>query len=203
MTGPALCDVLGGGITYPKGDDASNMDCDFVGGARFMTSDEPDPAATFECAARVGTGSTDDPERPMEAMSVAVADMGVTATCNAGFLRDDAILAVVFLTDEDDNEGDGSMGDVASWRQALLDAKQANEAAIVVVGLFGDGDLPNALCPTLGMGGAETSPRLRAFVDSWGAQGLFGSICADSYDAVYADTLDLIGTTCDAFVPGG
>jgi hypothetical protein len=195
---PEECeDILGAGVIHPKGANASNMNCNFQNGMRFMTDNEPNLVQSFQCAARVGTDSTDDPERPMEAMVNAVADVGPASVCNTGFLRDDAILVVTFVTDEDDNAGDGSTGDVALWHQALVDAKNGNEEAIVVLGLFGDDDLPNPIC----LGGAETSARLRAFLDSWGDKGLFGSICAADYDDFFQAAVDTIDTTCDEFQP--
>jgi hypothetical protein len=195
---PAQCEnILGAGVTYPKGANASNMDCNFANGLRFMTDAEPNLVQTFQCAARVGTDSTDDPERGMEAMVNAVADAGPASICNFQFLRDDAILVVTFVTDEDDNAGDGSIGSADTWRQALIDAKNGNEDAIVVLGLFGDDDLPNAIC----QGGAETSPRLRQFLDSWGDKGLFGSICSPDYDDFFQSAVDTIDTTCDEFMP--
>jgi hypothetical protein len=198
VTQPEQCEnILGAGVTYPKGANASNMDCNFENGLRFMTDAEPNLVQTFQCAARVGTDSTDDPERGMEAMVAAVADAGPANICNFQFLRDDAILVVTFVTDEDDNAGDGSSGGPDLWHQALVDAKNGNEDAIVVLGLFGDDDLPNAICN----GGAETSPRLRQFIDGWADKGLFGSICSPDYDDFFQSAVDLIDTTCDEFMP--
>lgn len=195
---PAQCEnIVGAGVTWPKGADASNIDCNFSTGLRFMDSDQPNLAGAFQCAARVGTGSTDDPERPMDAMVQSLSNTNPVVTCNSGFLRDDAILVVTFVTDEDDNAGDGSGGGVDLWRQALIDAKNGDEQAVVVLGLFGDDDLPNAICG----GGAEVSPRLRQFVDSWGDKGVFGSICASDYDDFFQSAVDIIDTTCDEFEP--
>ncbi len=195
---PAQCeDVLGAGVIWPKGSDASNVNCNFSNGLRFMDSNQPNLAGTFQCAARVGTGSTDDPERGMEAMVQSLSNQNPIATCNFGFLRDDAILVVTFVTDEDDDAGDGSAGTVDSWRQALIDAKNGDDQAIVVLGLFGDDDLPNPICN----GGAEVSPRLRQFTDSWAERGVFGSICATDYDDFFQSAVDIIDTTCDGFEP--
>jgi len=133
----------------------------------------------------------------MEAMVAAVSGAGAAGTCNEGFLRDDAILVVTFVTDEDDNAGDGSTGTVETWRQALIDAKNGDDQAIVALGLFGDDDLPNPICN----GNAETSARLRAFLDSWGDKGFFGSICAPDYDEFFQSAVDIIDTTCDEFEP--
>jgi hypothetical protein len=201
VTQPMQCEnILGAGVTHPRGSlDASNKDCEFATGKRFFDSDQPNLLSTFNCAAGVGTGSTDDPERPMEAMVAAVSGQGPAGSCNADFLRDDAILVVTFITDEDDDPGDGSAGTVETWRQALITAKNGDESAIVVLGLFGDGDLPNQICN----GGAEASPRLRAFLDSWGGNGFFGSICAANYNAFFQEAVNIIDTTCDEFQPPG
>lgn len=200
VTQPMQCeDILGAGVTFPRGHNASNQDCDFVGGQRFMTDAEPNLAASFQCAARVGTDSQNDPERPMEAMVQAVSGQGAVGGCNTGFLRDDAILVVTFITDEDDDPNDGSAGTVETWRQALITAKNGDEEAIVMLGLFGDGDLPNPVCG--GLSDAEVSPRLRQFLDSWGDKGFFGSICAPDYDDFFQTAVDIIDTTCDEFEP--
>ena len=205
QTQPLECeDVLGAGVTYPRGMGASNTDCMFSSGARYMDTTEVDLVGKFSCAAKVGTGSTMDPEKPMEAMVAAVSGNGPAGTCNEGFLRDDAILVVTFITDENDDAGDGSNGTVDGWRQALIAAKNGDESAIVVLGLFGDQDLPNPICPPgdpNNGGVAEPSPRLREFLDSWGERGFFGSICASSYDQFFLDAVSIIDTTCDDFVP--
>ncbi len=204
-SGPLECeDVLGAGVTHPRGPEASNRECNFVSGARYIDSNEADLVETFACAADVGTGSNSlDTEKPMEAMVEAVSPASGASTCNTGFVRDDAILVVTFITDEDDNND--SKGEVAGWRQALIAAKGGDENAVVVLGLFGDQDLEGgAICPPLdpdGNDGAEPSPRLRAFVDSWGERGFAGSVCADTYAPFFEEAVGIIDTTCEEFVP--
>ena len=203
VTQPEECeDVLGAGVTHPRGEGASNQDCMFATGARYMDNNEPDLSAAFECAAQVGVSSYAGTERPMEAMVQAVTPSTEAAACNEGFIRDDAILVVTFITDEDDAFGD-SAGTPAGWKQALVAAKNGDENAIVVLGLFGDNDQPGAICQALGSGtdGAEPSPRLREFVDSFGPKGFFGSVCAPSYDEFFQEAVGLIDTTCDEFIP--
>lgn len=204
VTMPLECeDVLGGGITHPRGSGASNTDCNFASGARYMDSNEPDLAAAFDCAATLGTGSQAPTEKPMEAMVNAVSPNTDAATCNEGFIRDDAILVVTFITDESDDAGD-SLGTVEGWRQALIAAKGGDETAVVVLGLFGDNDLPGAICQTPSKNsnaGAEEAPRLRQFVDSWGDRGFFGSVCASDYDDFFTEAVGIIDTTCDEFNP--
>ncbi len=203
VTQPFECeDVLGAGVTYPRGGQASNQDCNFSTGARYMDSGEPDLPSTFACAADVGTGSTAGTEKPMEAMVQAVTAGTAAAGCNTGFVRDDAILVVTFVTDEDDNND--SAGTVIGWRQALIAAKGGDETAVVVLGLFGDNDQVGGICPPLNEDsndGAEPSEKLRAFVESWGPQGFAGSVCADSYNDFFQSAVDIIDTTCEDFTP--
>ncbi len=205
VTKPAMCeDVLGAGVTFPKGQSSSKKDCSFASGARYMDVTEPDLTAAFACAAKVGTGSTSDPEKPMQAMINAVQPKGEAADCNYGFLRSDAILVVTFITDEDDNAGDGSLGTVDGWHAALTAAKKNDETALVVLGLFGDTDKNDAICPPFNeesKSGAEPSPRLRLFVESFGERGIAGSVCADSYAQFFKDAVGIIDETCDGFVP--
>ncbi len=203
---PLECeDVLGAGVEFPRGAAATETDCNFASGKRYMDSSEPDLAGTFACAAKVGTGSTAlNAERPMEAMVAAVTPSTPAWGCNDGFLRDDAILVVTFITDEDDNVGDGSGGTVEGWRQALISAKKGDPNAIVVLGLFGDNDQPGGVCAPFdpdASNGAEPSPRLREFTESWGDHGVAGSVCAPSYQQFFVDAVSVIDTTCDAFVP--
>jgi hypothetical protein len=199
ITKPEECeDVLGAGVIHPKGQSSSGKNCNFQSQSRYMDITEPDLTASFSCAAKVGTGSTDDPERPMQAMVAAVAPKGESTDCNLGFLRSDAILVVTFITDEDDDAGDGSNGTVEGWKASLIAAKKGDASALVVLGLFGDGDQVNPVCTK---DAAEPSPRLRAFVDSFGDHGVAGSVCSPSYQTFFQEAVAIIDTTCDGFVP--
>jgi hypothetical protein len=197
-------DVLGAGVVYPRGAEASNMDCGFSDmGERYMDSNEEDLTAAFQCAAKVGTGSSASTEKPMEALVNAVTPSTPAFACNEGFIRDDAILVVTFITDESDDQGD-SAGTVDGWRQALISAKNGDETAVVVLGLFGDNDQPNPICGPYdpdSYDGADPAPRLRSFVDSWGDHGFAGSVCASNYDQFFQEAVGIIDTTCEDFVP--
>ncbi len=189
---PTGCPVtLGAG----KAEDPLGADCGIEDGRRYMTDTQPDLVGTFECAALVGAGG-DGNERAMEAMSEAVTTQTATAGCHEGFLRDDAILVVTFITDEED---EGSAGNPATWKQTLVDAKHGNEEAIVVLGLLGDAGLAGSPC---GPGAADDAPRLREFAESF-TRGQWGSVCAPSYNAFFDAAVSVIDTTCDEFVPEG
>ena len=190
ITQPLECeDVLGAGVVHPRGAGTMGKACGFAEGQRYLESSDPEFVSKFECAAKVGIGSTMEPELMMNALTSALASAGEVATCNTGFLRDDAILVVTFITDEDDNDGDGSEGTPASWKSALVSAKNGDPEAIVMLGLFGHD------------GCAEQSERLEEFTASFGDHGFTGSICADSYDAFFDDAVAIIEGTCDEFMP--
>jgi hypothetical protein len=205
-TQPFECeDVLGAGVTHPRGRGATSMDCEFATGKRYMDANEPDLAAAFACAAKVGTGSSADTEQPMDAMVQALASEGPAATCNDGFVRDDAILVVTFITDEDDDPTD-STGSPAGWYEAIAAAKGGDDSAIVMLGLLGDNDEPGGICQPLSHDfatGAEPAPRLREFVGMWGDRGHIGSVCATDYAPFFTAAVDSIGKACDEFVPQG
>jgi hypothetical protein len=79
-------------------------------------------ADTFACIAQIGVDGCGF-ERPLEAVRLALDGSNLE---NAGFLRDDAALAVLFVTDEDDcsaedtdlytTDGDGPLGPLSSFR---------------------------------------------------------------------------------------
>jgi len=173
--------------------------CGIPGVQRFMQSDQTDLEDTFSCLAKVGTlGNVD--ERPIEALlrATGAAPGDLDEECNAGFSRDDAILVVTIITDEEDERSDG---DPESWKRALLATKRGNERAVVVLGLLGDAEVPGGLpggpCDPLY---ATDSPRLRHFVEGF-ELGSLGSVCADDYSEFFAQAVSTIDTACAEFEP--
>ncbi len=201
----AACDMSYGSGRIADGLGAG---CGIADGRRYMLDSQPDLAATFECAASVGVGGDGD-EKPMHA-AIAAASQPANAPggCNAGFLRDDALLVLVFITDEeDDPEGgaDGSPGGPHDWYDAIVAAKRGDPESVVVLGLVGDGNLPGALCPTPwdpGADGAEPAPRLQEFVRLF-PRGALGSVCAVDYAPFFFEAVGVIDAACDAFRPVG
>jgi hypothetical protein len=196
-------DVLAAG----KNDDLNGNPCNFSSGTRFVTDAEANLVGAFECAGRVGIAGS-GAEKTMQSMVEAVTVQNGAGQCNAGFLRDDAILVVTFITDEhDDDTSSESTGDPATWKSALVTAKNGDENAVVVLGLIGDLDQPSPVCTedltqTGGVDGAEASPRLRQFAESF-VYGQWGSVCSPSYDVFFEQAVGVIDTACDEFVPPG
>jgi hypothetical protein len=200
-------------ITQTSGVDSSNGVCGpFASGKRFMTEAD-DLETKFACAAQIGT-SGDGNERPMAALSAALSP-GLTGPgmCNEGFLRDDALLVVVLITDEeDDHELDGCMqdpqpgspGDPAGWFNAVIAAKGGDESKVVVLSLVGPSEPPQ--CPALdkcngGIDGAEVATRVLEFTDMF-TYGFVGPIC-EPYGPLFVEAIGVIKSACDEFEPPG
>ena len=188
---PEGCDhEIGAG----KANDPLGNPCGIDGDLRYMLDSQTNLEQTFSCLALVGTGG-DGLERPMDATLDAIGVQSEGGGCNEGFLRDDAILVVTIISDEDDV--DQSMGNPASWKQALVDAKGGNEEAVVVLGLVGDGGAMGGQCP-----GDVDAPALRSFTESF-PYGVVGSVCAPDYSPFFVQAVSVIDTACDEFVPVG
>jgi len=211
-------------------DDATDCDFEFGAGQRFglVESREclpagqhyhaelpgADPAVLdemFQCAANVGIYG-DGNEMPMAAIEQAIdAARNGPGGCNEGFLRDDAVLVVTLITDEEDDHeylgAVGSPGEPGDYYQALVTAKNDDPMAVVMLALIGDPDQPNGICPpgatpgTTGVG-AEAAPRLRALTELF-PYGVAGSVCAADYSPFLVDAVSVIDTACDEFVPPG
>jgi hypothetical protein len=193
---PSECDtVLGAGVTYPMGDDATNQLCTFSSGARWMDASEPDLSASFQCAAHLGS-SGDGNEKPMSSMVSALSEqLTAPGGCNEGFVRDDAILVITIITDEEDN---GSTGVPEGWFANVIASKGGDASAIVMLGLVNDPDVPAPVCPPE----TEDPVKLRTFLDMF-PNVIRGSVCEPNYNGFFDEAVALIDNTCDEFEPPG
>lgn len=181
--------------------------CGLAEGARFFTSsDQADLAGTFACVAGVGTFDTVGDKKPMLAITSAVDPLQIgLGGCNEGFVRDDATLVVVVVSDRDDANkmgAFGSPGEPQEWHDALLAAKQGDEGALVVLGLVGDGNLLGATCDLAGepnpLGlGAAPAPRIQEFIGLF-AHGVVGSVCAADYAPFFTGAVPTVAEVCRA-----
>ena len=175
-----------------RDDDLMGTDCALAGGKRYIVDAEPDLATAFDCVARPGTGG-DGLERQMGAVTAAIGDLNGAGQCNEGFVRDDAVLVVTIVTDEEDDPNDGfdmdenSPGNPQAWYDAVVAAKNGDPTAVVILGLVGDTDVPGAICePISDVFGAEPAPRLRQFVELFDDRGIWASMCSPDYTVLRA-----------------
>ncbi len=190
------CDVTrGAGVIHPVGLFASNSVCPFAGDYRYMLPEEPDLEGTFACAARVGTAGNPS-ERPMNGMTEALSPaLNGPGGCNEGFLRDDAILVVTFISDDPKFEDEGTP---QAWYDAVVAAKQGNKDAIVVTGLIPQ---PLTGCVGAGVEGDINGAHWEEFIGLWGDRGIKGSVCQPDYSPFFAEAVGIIDATCDNFMP--
>lgn len=174
-------------------------DCGVLDGLAFMTDQQPDLASTFSCAANVGTQGSAVEKQIAAMLEATSAALNAPGRCNAGFLRDDAMLVVMLVTDEEDDRSEAEPED---WRRLLLDVKGGKEDAVVVLGLVGDnnveGGLPGGPCSGAD---ADAAPRLQTFVNSFEERGVLGSVCAPDYTPFLSLTVGWIERACREFVP--
>lgn len=166
---------------------------------------EPDLSSNFSCVANVGAGGP-ALEMPLESLRLAVTTrMGDSA--NAGFLRDDALLGVMILTDEDDcsrTDNDFTIKDdtcppgtpgyaaVDDYVSALDAVKGGRErwAAAVIAG-------PTNCSSGFGQAGEAT--RLKDFVAKTGQNAVFGNICLGDLVKPLENALGVFDAACKKF----
>lgn len=165
---------------------------------------DPNMAQTFACAADVGTSG------PAIEMQLRAAELAASPSVNPGFLRDDALLGIVILTDEEEcsrrdnnfttmgddcvNNNDPGLEPVADVI-ASLDAVKGDRgrwAAAVIAG--------RTSCMSA-FGAAEESVRLQQFTTMAGTNVVFGDICGGNLAPVLQDALDNFQAACDNFPP--
>jgi hypothetical protein len=141
---------------------------------------------------------------PMLMSKWALSDRATDGT-QAGFLRDDALLAIVFLTDEDDQSTSQNNFTLSVGQNPpvdynpqdhvnFLDQLKGNRTRWAAAAIAGDGDCSSAF------GMAANAARLKQFVDLANSQGttqaVFSSICAGDLTIGLKEALDTFQAAC-------
>ncbi len=183
------CDnIRGAGVLHPAGDLASNTKCEPFGGKRYIIEGEPSMVDTFVCMATVGTAGHPS-ERPMDALVEAVSEpLNMAGGCNEGFLRDDAILVLTFISDDPNVEDQNSAMEAY---EAIIAAKGGDLDRTVVLGLIIGQDVgcPASNKPNAGNHWIE-------FINMFGERGIAGPVCSDDYNTFFLDAVATIADTC-------
>ncbi|MGB1015180.1 MAG: hypothetical protein ACPG4T_13685, partial [Nannocystaceae bacterium] len=190
------CEKVGGGVVAPAGFGSSNRDCGIVGGRRYIVGNEqPDLLETVKCISQMGIGNSDG--RAGAAMLWSITPGSYTAHCNEGFLRDDAMLVIVFFSANGADESPA--GPPELWAETIYDLKGNDPDRVAVIGLVNDQTAEEpTVCP--GGGGMYFS-----FVADWlhnyMEHRIKGSVCAENYTPYLDAGLDLVRELCDANIP--
>jgi hypothetical protein len=174
---------------------------------RWIEKTDPDPAGTFACAANVGT-SGPSREMPLRAMRMAFAERMADGT-NQGWRRPDALLGIVFVTDENDcsyeqsvtlsfgqNLCSAQMEPVATY-VGFLDQYTGARARWAAVAIAGPG--PGSCSSEFG--NADYAQRLDELVQLTGANARLSSICSGDLTTGLVDALEIFSAACEQFPP--
>jgi len=178
-----MCDeTIGAGVVFPVGRGASNEPCKFVGGHRYMTSEEPDLAEAFMCAARVGWGGYNRGGDAL--MQVISPELNGPGGCNEGFLRDDALLMITWLAPG----GDDSKKTIYPWEwyDAVVEAKNGDPNSVIAL------SLSNGECPFIY---DEPCQFVKEFPHHVIGDG------AGPYAPAFDEATDLVEEACKALIP--
>lgn len=174
--------LTGGLVDYHIAITSTDMDATGAQGAfiaagsnpKILDMNTPDVATVFAQNTALGTGGSAD-EKGLAAASTAVSP-AMLAGANAGFLRTDARLFVVWVTDEDD----ASSGSAASHKDAIISAKGGNPDDVFFAAIAGPNNLFDFSC-------LDASPAFRYHEVINQTAGLYGSICAADFGVTLQD----------------
>lgn len=176
------CLSLGGLITRTEGHNSSEAQCGpYAEGHNYMT-ERDDLDVTFPCAAQVGTTGNNE-EQPLAALTKAVIDLDQPGECNDGFIRDDALLVVVIVSDEDDP------GPVESRYERLVEAKGGHADNVVVVGLVNE---PGTECSLTGY--AREAFFITELIGMF-TYGFVAPVCGD-YTSTFQQAIAVVEEAC-------
>jgi hypothetical protein len=188
---PTSCDTPGDLLTHTV-----TAACLPDDGPRFATS-EDDLAEVLPCLLDVGleSGFHYPVTNTIEALSD---DQQAPGACNEGFLRDDAVLGIFYVTNDPacECENDDAHPDLVTfwWHDAILAAKNDDPTAVAVTGIVAMNPLD---CIFLQV----ENTNLIEFIDDFGSQGLRGSVCDEDWAPTFSAGIDLLADTCAAWDP--
>lgn len=173
-------------------------DCSFQSGKAWMESSSTDLTSEFQCAADLYaddvecSGQNDDEQA---ASSVAAAlEPPFSQNENAGFLRDEALLVVVAITDEDEQPVPRQQPQAIHDRLVAAKGEAKN---VVFLGIGGRTDCEGAY------GEADEAEDLQRLVDTFAAdnRGFFWDLCEGHLEDGLTNALTAIEEACEEFVP--
>ena len=184
------CDrTEGAGVLFNAGSLAYNAPCTIPEGRRYLQKGDPDLAETFTCMAQGGASGGD---RLGDSLVAAMSPQ-VREGCNAGFLRTDALLMLILVTEANDYDSEGTP---EAWAQAVFDAKGKPDSIV-----------------TFGIVNQISQPWCDTYVDEWAPSRTcelirrfpyHTSIDIDvpDYGPGFDAATDLVAEACAAFLPG-
>lgn len=175
--------------------------CNFQGGNAWIDSSSTDVVGEFKCVGDVDSsdmqcsGSNDD-EQPATTAAVALEPAWTgPGKPNEGFLRDDALLVVVAITDEDETPVPGADA------QAVYDRLVAIKGDVNKMVFLGIGGASS--CDNGAYGSADHATKLENVTNKFIAKqrGVFWDLCQGNLDQGLTQALAVIESACEDFGP--
>ena len=171
----------------------------FHGGKAWMDSSSPALNAEFKCVGDISSsgsecsGSNDD-ERPI---SAATAALEAAATAEGkpthGFSRDDALLVVIAITDEDETPHEQPAQTAQQIYDRLIAVKGGDVRRMVLLGIGGASDCSGEY------GDADNAVLLKSVTDLFVAQGrgVFWDLCGGKLEDGLGAAMQVIERACN------
>jgi hypothetical protein len=179
---------------------ADDDDCDFEGGNVWIRGSSPDLNDEFACVGDVYIGDVEcsgenDDEQPVSAVITALNEPWVNNQ-NEGFLRDEALLVVIAITDEDEQPTDGMPGDSQGLYNLLVGAKGGDPDRVVFLGVGGS-------TPCVGEYGEINvgADLLQGITREFGSNGIWWDLCDGRLEDGLEDAINTIQVACETIAP--
>lgn len=174
-------------------------ECGFASGQVWMTSAAPDLPGEFGCVGDIYSGDTtcsgsNDDEQPASSAAASLEPPNSDGA-NAGFSREDALLVVVAITDEDEQPTPDQTAQEVYDR--LVTAKGGDVRRMVFLGIGGGSACEGAY------GSADEAVKLHAITDLFIAQerGVWWDLCQGQLEDGLTEAMAVIEQACDEFPP--
>lgn len=160
----------------------------YQSGLNYMTQAD-DLGKTFTCAAQPGIIGSFEEKQIAALLGAVQPERGESGQCNEGFVRKEALLVVVLISDED---AEADTGQPKQWREELLALKGNDPRKLMMVSIVAPPD--NQCDPEQGV--VTVAERIVEFTGLFGKRGFVGDICAPNYDGIFDKAVGMIDFAC-------
>ncbi len=178
--------------------DSNGQSCNFSSGEVWIDSSSPNLQAEFTCVGDIDTTSNctgdNDDEQPASAAAASLEPPYSTGS-NAGFSRDDALLVIVAITDEDEQPTPNRSAQEVFDR--IVATKGGDVRRVVFLGIGGGSNCTGVY------GTADQAVKLRNLTDLFIAQdrGVWHDLCVGNLEDGLDDAFAVISRACDELPP--
>jgi hypothetical protein len=186
---PNCSELLTHGMSHPVDtyycEDMPDQSCNFASGEVWIEGPSDTLKTEFNCIGRLPCQEDiNHEEETLQAGLEALED-----PFNHGFVRDEALLFVIFISDEDDH----SEMTNENIRQGLLDVKQGNQDYVYMAAMAG---AAANTCESEFFGEAKPTPRIIDFAELFGDHGRHFNMCETSAASALAAMVTMLTEAC-------